>query len=344
MTKGHGGRGQRRVHPVEQEHEQEHENHERWLVSYADFMTLLMVLFIVLFAISQVDAKKFLALKTGLTVGFGAPVDFLNGAEALLQSGTRLGQDQENLAGVAGNRIPDPEAQASAGGSRPESVNPQQVADLVNALADAHVKEEVQKLKQAEAALRKALQVAGVAGGATFRFDERGLVMSIATDKVLFESGKARLLPVGHTILDAVAPTLLALPNRLSIDGHTDSDPISTAQFPSNWELASARADGVLRYLASVHRIPDDRMVASSFADTRPATPGHSAKAMAADRRVEIVVLARLDNSDGRAVAELGNSATAGGTSSVAPPSTTASAVPTTSAGDPTAVADRLAR
>ena len=299
---GHGGgHGKRRGH--EEEHE-EHENHERWLVSYADMMTLLMVLFIVMFAISQVDVKKFMALKTGLTAGFGAPVAMVNGADALLETGSHIGQDQENLPGVQGNTKADPE-KAAASSAATAAVNPAKVAELVNATSKASVKAEVENLKKAEAALQKALQVAGIAKGATFRFDERGLIVSVATDKVLFASGSATLLPAGRAILDVIAPTLAGLPNRLSIDGHTDSNPIATSQFPSNWELGSARADGVLRYLASAHHIPSTRMIGSSFADTVPMATGVRSKA--ADRRVEIVVLARVDNSTGRAVAQLGN-------------------------------------
>ena len=97
---GGGGHGRRRGH--EEEHE-EHENHERWLVSYADMMTLLMVLFIVMFAISQVDQRKFMALKTGLAAGFGAPVAFVNGAEKLLDPGGSVAPDTVNLAGSAGD-------------------------------------------------------------------------------------------------------------------------------------------------------------------------------------------------------------------------------------------------
>jgi chemotaxis protein MotB len=228
---------------------------------------------------------------------------------------------------VAGNKaqsLNDPVAKAAQMPDPASTVTQQQVAQLANAMSQAQVKGEVSNLKQAQAQLQKALQVAGLAKGVTFRFDERGLVASIATDKVAFASGSATLLPAGRRILDVLAPTLLRLPNQLSIDGHTDSSPISTARFPSNWELGSARADGVLRYLASAHHIPFDRMSSSSFADTQPIQTGHSAAAMAADRRVEIVVLARIDNSAGRAVAQLGNSST----TASATPSPTSNATP----------------
>ncbi|HEX2810205.1 MAG TPA: flagellar motor protein MotB, partial [Kineosporiaceae bacterium] len=171
---GHGGGHKRRGH--EEEHE-EHENHERWLVSYADMMTLLMVLFIVMFAISQVDQKKFMALKTGLSAGFGSPVSMLTGADALLDVGGAVAPDVPNLAGVAGNKNADPKQAAATKAAEEAAL--QKVVELVNATSKAQVKTEVDSLKKAEAQLQKALAAAGLARSASFRFDERGLIVSI---------------------------------------------------------------------------------------------------------------------------------------------------------------------
>ena len=296
---GHGGGGKRRG-GHDEEHE-EHENHERWLVSYADMMTLLMVLFIVMFAISQVDQKKFAALKTGLAAGFGAPVAILMGGDAMLDPGGAVAPDSVNLSGSAGGKAPNANTQPLP------QVDPEAVARLAKATEQAQVAKEVKNLKEAEAELKEALKKAGLKDAAKFRFDERGLIVTIATDKVLFDSGGADLLPAGRSILDTIGPTLRDLPNRLSVDGHTNSLPISTARFPSNWELSTDRATGVLRYLSRAEGIPMSRMYATGFADTRPLVKGDSARARVVNRRVEIVVLARIDNSAGRAVAELGN-------------------------------------
>ena len=311
---GGGGGGGHKRGGHDEEHE-EHENHERWLVSYADMMTLLMVLFVVMFAISQVDQKKFMALKTGLAAGFGAPVAMMPGADALLDVGGAIAPDAINLSGTASGS-------GSKANENAPNVNPEAVAELVKATEKAQVAKEVAKLKNAQKQLEAALKKAGLKDAANFRFDERGLVVTIATDKVLFASGNATLTPEGRRILDVIAPTLEKLPNRLSIDGHTNSIPISTAQFPSNWELSTARATGVLRHLATSDGIPYTRMVATGFADTRPLVPGKSPAALVKNRRVEIVVLATVDDSAGRAVEKLGNSTdpetsgTASGTSS----------------------------
>ena len=312
---GGGGGGGHKRGGHDEEHE-EHENHERWLVSYADMMTLLMVLFVVMFAISQVDQKKFMALKTGLAAGFGAPVAMMPGADALLDVGGAVAPDAINLSGTASGS-------GSKANENAPNVNPEAVAELAKATEKAQVAKEVAKLKNAQKQLEAALKKAGMKNAANFRFDERGLIVTIATDKVLFANGNATLTPEGRRILDVIAPTLAKLPNRLSIDGHTNSIPISTAQFPSNWELSTARATGVLRHLAVSDGIDYDRMVATGFADTRPLVPGKGPEALVKNRRVEIVVLATVNNSAGRAVAELGNqstdqetSGTASGTSS----------------------------
>jgi chemotaxis protein MotB len=295
----------------EEEHE-EHENHERWLVSYADMMTLLMVLFIVMFAISSVNQGKFDELKQGLRRGFGAPQTMLAGGLDILDSGGAVAPDAPPVDGFT---------QGGAGGTDVQSWKPassqelQRSAALTTATAQAQVQKEVDNLKAAEKALKAALAKAGLANGATFRFDERGLVVTIATDKVLFESGKADLRPQGRRILDALVPTLAKLPNRLSVDGHTNWLPIASERFPSNWELSTDRATGVLRYLAT-DGVPVERMSATGFADTHPLLPRTDPRALVVNRRVEIVVLAAVDDAQGRAVEQLGNGTTSGGTTS----------------------------
>jgi chemotaxis protein MotB len=304
---GHGGGGGGKKHRGHEEEHEEHENHERWLVSYADMMTLLMVLFIVMFAISQVDQKKFMMLKTGLSVGFGAPTSFVTGGDHLLDVGGAVAPDSVNLAGTPGGPSKSNQINPNATPGAKSATLPTegQVAALANATARASVAKEVKTLQQAQKDLQKALTKAGFAKGATFRFDERGLVVTVATDKVLFDSGSATLRPEGRRILDALTPTLAKLPNNLSIDGHTNAVPISTAMFPTNWELAADRATGVLRYLT--HAIKPARMSAAAFADTRPLKSAADPVSVSVNRRVEIVVLANIDNSAGRAVAQLGN-------------------------------------
>lgn len=288
-------KGGRRRHAEHEEHE-EHENHERWLVSYADMMTLLMVLFIVMFAISAVDSQKFAALKHGLEVGFGAPLALLNGGDALLTPGASVSPERVNLDGSATGTSQNQQLNPS--------VDPDAVAELVNATARAAAAEEADNLKKVRDKLKRNLAQAGLKNGATFRFDERGLVITVATDDVLFDSGSARLRDQGRKILRALAPGLRTIPNRISVDGHTNSIPISTARYPSNWELSADRATGVLRYLVGTCGISRTQVTATAFADTRPLLPKSDPRSVVKNRRVEIIIIAQVDNSGGEAFAK----------------------------------------
>jgi chemotaxis protein MotB len=293
-------RAQARRGAHEEEHE-EHENHERWLVSYADMMTLLMVLFIVMFALSEVNQRKFDVFKVGLHAGFGSPQTMLSGGSDVLDAGGAVAPDTPPVPATT---------DGGSGGTNANSwkdVSQNRVGQLVTATQEAQLRQEVARLEAAKKALQAALTRAGVPKGATFRFDERGLVVTIATDKLLFDSGSSGLLPQGRRILDALEPTLARLPNRLSIDGHTNWLPIATSRFPSNWELSTDRATGVLRYLSRPGGIPPARMSATGYADTQPLLPRADPRAVTGNRRVEIVVLASMDDAQGRAVAALGN-------------------------------------
>ncbi len=275
-----GGHGRRRAKKHE-EHE-EHENHERWMVSYADMMTLLLVLFIVLYAMSQVDKGTFAALAKGLAESFGGPVVVTPGP-------TPEGSVLEGLPGaidIASAIPPDPTVsvtQVDAAAAAAAAERAQRVATEAASAYD--------ELAAARDQLEKALAEAGHAGSARYEIDERGLVVHIVADQVLFDAEEAVLRPEGGAILSAVAPTLLALPNDLAVEGHANHLPISPGgAWPSNWELSAYRATTVVRYLAG-DGVPEDRMSADAYGSTRPLVPVTARDAITVNRRVDIVVL-----------------------------------------------------
>jgi chemotaxis protein MotB len=254
-------RGRKRAHE-----EEEHENHERWLVSYADMMTLLMVLFVVLFAISSVNTDKFKALHDGLARSLGE-TKVLDGSEGVLQGATRQAI------------TPDQSLEAQ------EALRRQQAAA-------AKAKLEAEAMDKVQAAITKALAVKHLERTVEFRRDARGLVINIVTDSVLFDVGSAELRPGGRTVLDAVAPALAKLPNALTVEGHTDNVPIS-GRYPTNWELSAERSTTVLRFLLTRH-VKSSVVSAAGYADQRPLVPNDTVAHRARNRRVAIVVLSSL--------------------------------------------------
>lgn len=278
------GRGRRRK---KHHDDQEHENHERWLVSYADMVTLLMCLFIVLFAMSQIDKQKFAALASGLAASFGAPIS----AETTSATGS-------NASVLQG--LPNPtDIAAGVGQTKTSQGLTQQQVDAAAAQAALQrsqtIKAEAQsaydQLAAARDAINKALTAAGEQKAVSYTIDQRGLVVHVIADNVLFDEGLADLQPAGKTLLNAVAPTLTSLPNSLRVEGHANKNPVKAGgPWPSNWELSAYRATTVLRYLAG-DGIPATRMSASGYADTEPLVPYTDPNAMALNRRVDIVVL-----------------------------------------------------
>jgi chemotaxis protein MotB len=276
-TAPHPGRRRPKKHE-----EEEHENHERWLVSYADMVTLLMVLFIVLFAISQVDRAKYEELATGLAASFGGPVtvvqgtanepSVLDGGEAPVDIESAIGppQDVEREAVDA--------AAAEAAAERAQRVAAE-AASAYDELAAAREK------------LEAALEAAGHTGAAQFEIDERGLVVHIVADAVLFDAEEAVLRPEGRAILEAVAPTLTGLPNVLRVEGHANHLPVTPGgPWASNWELSATRATTVLRSLVGAG-VPEPRMYAGAYSSTKPLVPESDPTALNVNRRVDVVVL-----------------------------------------------------
>jgi chemotaxis protein MotB len=257
-------------------HEEEHENHERWLITYADMITLLMVLFVVLFSIGQVDLAKFQALKHSLANSLGGPVKpnpVVSGGAGVLAAGSQISGAVPGGSGSLGAPIPASQA-------------------AIALVAQKAAATEQAKLDNVEVQIEQSLAGKGLQNAVTFRQEVRGLVVTVVTDNVLYAVGSAELEPEGRSVLDAMASALAVLPNNIAIEGHTDNQPIiGGGLYPTNWELSTARATSVLRYLIDTHHLDPARLSAAGYADTRPLVPNTSPANQALNRRVEIVVL-----------------------------------------------------
>jgi chemotaxis protein MotB len=241
-----------------------HENHERWLVSYADFITLLFAFFVVMFASSQTDksrAKQISqAVEKALADGksFSAPA-----AVAKILGGTvdDKGQGNAQMRGPGG-------AQKSSKEAPPENI-----AELTPSL------------KSLTAELQKEI----TAGSVEVNLEPRGLVVSLK-QTAFFPSGNDTVDPTTYPILEKVAAALNSLSNPLRIEGHTDSVPIHTARFRSNWELSAARSISMMEVLADRFKVDRQRVAIVGFADTAPQTSNDTDDGRAKNRRVDIVI------------------------------------------------------
>lgn len=254
---------------------------ERWLISYADMITLLLVLFIILYSTAQQDLAKFEALSQSLSEGFGASTP--NMAPV----------DNENTGGAGDNVILD----KSTGGDSPlemyaKAQSPIQIFQFAKMMQDdSELRKELDKI--VDEALEKAERQLGdgeLEGGLTVTHSERGIVIEIHPDQILFDPGSAQLKPAFREVLKVLAVQFARLPNKIEVQGHTDGLPISTAAYPSNWELSAARAGAVIRHFQNLGLDPE-RLSAAGYADTRPLGDNSTREGRARNRRVEIVIL-----------------------------------------------------
>jgi chemotaxis protein MotB len=263
-------------------HEEEHENEERWLVSFADMMTLLFCLFMVLFAISSVNTSKFEALQRSLKDAFSGAV--LDGGKSMLSSGSD--QDKTKQSAV---EPPLP------------SLRP---LTAVNDTSRQHnVAEEQKQAKQEEQDFRalkrrvdKLAKDAGVAGKVNVTVRRRGLVIQLLTDKVFFSSGDATLHPEAHKLVSKIGQIVRdERKHPVVVEGYTDSQPIATSRFQSNWDLSGARAAAVVNDFAKIG-VLSVRMSLQGYGSQVPIDSNSTAQGRAKNRRVE-VVLSRIHTS-----------------------------------------------
>jgi chemotaxis protein MotB len=264
--------------------EEEHENHERWLLTYSDMITLLLALFIVLYSISSVNISKFETLQQSLKSAFSGSI--LTGGKSIMQSGSTS----------SANHSPQQADVPSIVPLTPTIPHPGSTATVSKAEVQALVKEaQNSSAEQSEfQSLQNRLNSYSKAHGWTNQvkavITQRGLVITVLTDKLLFASGQDTLQAVGLPVMNEVA-TLINLDSDqhpVVVEGYTDNEPIDTAEFPSNWQLSTGRATSVIQYLQS-RGVPESRLSAAGYADQFPVASNASAAGRALNRRVEIV-------------------------------------------------------
>ncbi len=246
--------------------EEEHENLERWLVSYADFITLLFAFFVTMYAISRVDEKKFGSMVESMQRALGSVIVFQTSQREAGVFTNYTKPIEINLAGSSGFK-----------GASNERENFEKLAH--------EIKEKVDEVSGTKAGK-------GDTGPDQLQFflDKRGLVLRFS-ERVFFDSGEASLRPEVVPVLKAVGKPLEKIPNQIRIEGHTDSVPINTPQFPSNWELSTARATTIIRYFLTHYQFDPNRLSAAGYGEYRPIASNKSSDGRQQNRRVDVVIL-----------------------------------------------------
>ena len=258
----------------------EHENLERWLVSYADFVTLLFAFFVVMYAISTVNEGKYRVLSDTLTEAFRDP-----GKSAAQARGP-----EPPLAPILIE--PSPSAAAGAGGHAGADA----AAGILPA-GSALVGERQQGATQDLDTLAEQIadELQPFLGQRLIEISKVGDTVEVAMkSQMLFESGSARLSPQAMPALEGVGRVLASAGNAIRVEGHTDNRPINTLQFPSNWELSAARAASVVHFLMRLG-IEPARMAAIGYGEHRPAGDNAADEGRQRNRRVTLVILGTKD-------------------------------------------------
>ena len=278
--------------------EQEHENHERWLISYADMVTLLFALFVLLFAISQINQKKFDELAVSLATGFGTVVNISDGNDSILpEAGDNVTLNSTPPVDVPAIVVPDimPQLkeQVSAAMSTQGTIAGEKTSLAVQAAESAQAADQA-NLSKAELALVEAVSASSLAGKVLLSREERGLVVTLLVDDVIFAPHSATLQSGGEDAIRALLPALQDSGTQLIIEGHTNTANVQPINFASDWELSSSRAGAVARFLNSEGGVSRDRMHVAGYADTSPLVPETNPDHLRLNRRVAIVLASGL--------------------------------------------------
>ena len=244
--------------------EEEHENLERWLVSYGDFITLLFATFVVLYALSQIDVSEFTKLEESIQQAFATKSSLLDGQENLLDSTSNSALD------------------TNSANSAIEALMMEYLSVKYENDSFSQIKEDIDNYTQ-----KNKLD------NITVNIDEKGLVINIDNSDILFPPGQAHLTAAAIKVLDQIGAAIgqRFVMHMIRVDGYTDNIPVSNPMYPTNWELSTARSCSIVRYLINRFKFYPDIFTAVGYGDTRAIADNKTAEGRSKNRRVQIIVL-----------------------------------------------------
>ena len=241
-----------------------HVSQDRWLVSYADFITLLFAFFVVLYAFAKADQKKQVEVEVAIDTAFRS-------------------------LGIFPDATRRPASTASTAAGTEQPAFPMNIVMGEDVLSPARVKDDLEHIRRE---LEQTLSNQVATHTVSIQMGRDGLVISLR-EAGFYNSGSAIPKPETLGTLRRVATSLGRTPYDLRIEGHTDNVPIHTAEFDSNWELSSARATRIARLMLDTHALPPERISAAGYAEFHPVASNSTADGRAENRRVDLVVMPR---------------------------------------------------
>jgi chemotaxis protein MotB len=246
---------------------EEHENHERWLVSYSDFITLLLALFVVMYAVSHVNEGRYRAVAGSLVAAFGNQPNQMNPQPIATMTPDALPPVHGPMGDSTGDYLIAKKARRIAEAQRRQHEKMEIIARDVMAAFDPLLKNGQVRISQSNLGVRVEIDAS-----------------------LLFAPGQAVLQEESSRVLESVAQVLKNVDHAIQVEGHTDNIPIVTEKFPSNWELSAVRASSVVRLLID-NGVEAVRLTAVGYGENRPLEPNDSEEGRKHNRRVTVMIL-----------------------------------------------------
>lgn len=294
-----------------QEHEKE-PNHERWLVSYADFITLLFAVFVTLYAMSYVDKQKVEQVIASTNAAFGLTKSNATPAFNVIQSSDimpvpgvvaekkkkmskpetgELGkQEKEKKKAEEEKKLREQKEKEKLKTGAVDDIPPPDPNLTAQKEADIKTRAGDQEFKKIKDKISSFLNAKGAQEKVKLTLDSRGLVISLK-DTEFFDSGSASVRQWSMPLLNDIANSISNYSNAIRIEGHTDNVPIKTPTFPSNWELSTARATNIVQYLVNTHSFTPEKLSAIGYGEYRPIADNGTEEGRQKNRRVDVVIL-----------------------------------------------------
>ncbi|WFR56076.1 OmpA family protein [Anaerocolumna sp. AGMB13025] len=254
------------------------ENGERWLLTYSDLITLLMIFFVVLYSISNINKDEYKQLAASLENALGSSGTSADGSvipkgSGILDGGTGLTSPeiQENGETDNGNSVQDNNGNGSDGISKKEFTKLR--TELYNAIKDSDLKDELK-----------------------ITVEDKGMVITLPND-ILFDSGEAEVRTEMKPILDKVAQLINRIDSPVQIEGYTDNVPVNNSKYKSNWQLSAERAANVVYYLVDNDSVKPERLEVIAHGENNPVASNKTAKGRMRNRRISITILYNEDTT-----------------------------------------------